>query len=262
MRQIFLDTETTGLDALNGDRLVEIGLIEMVDRRLTGETRHWYLNPERASHPDALRVHGLTEQFLADKPKFAAVADELLEWVAGAELVIHNASFDLGFLDAELTRLGHPSIRKAAGGVRDTLLMAREMFPGKANSLDALCRRLEVDNSSRTLHGALLDAGLLAEVYIRLTRGQDSLVIDSGDAEDAGHAHGGSHRSDAVQPAGDGGKRGGTRSPRGLVEGSGQGQWRQNGVAPVHGIMRGLPDHRFVWPQGREHQVSGRLAQR
>jgi DNA polymerase III subunit epsilon len=186
MRQIFLDTETTGLDALNGDRLVEIGLIEMVDRRLTGETRHWYLNPERASHPDALRVHGLTEQFLADKPKFAAVADELLEWVAGAELVIHNASFDLGFLDAELVRLGYPSIRKAAGGVRDTLLMAREMFPGKANSLDALCRRLEVDNSSRTLHGALLDAGLLAEVYIRLTRGQDSLVIDSGDSEAPG----------------------------------------------------------------------------
>ncbi|MBT9488824.1 MAG: DNA polymerase III subunit epsilon [Rubrivivax sp.] len=186
MRQIFLDTETTGLDALNGDRLVEIGLIEMVDRRLTGETRHWYLNPERASHPDALRVHGLTEQFLADKPKFAAVADELLEWVAGAELVIHNASFDLGFLDAELARLGHLSIRKAAGGVRDTLLMAREMFPGKSNSLDALCRRLEVDNSSRTLHGALLDAGLLAEVYIRLTRGQDSLVIDSGDAETPG----------------------------------------------------------------------------
>ena len=186
MRQIFLDTETTGLDALNGDRLVEIGLIEMVDRRLTGETRHWYLNPERASHPDALRVHGLTEQFLADKPKFAAVADELLAWVAGAELVIHNASFDLGFLDAELARLGQPSIRQAAGGVRDTLLMAREMFPGKANSLDALCRRLEVDNSSRTLHGALLDAGLLAEVYIRLTRGQDSLVIDSGDAETPG----------------------------------------------------------------------------
>ena len=186
MRQIFLDTETTGLDALNGDRLVEIGLIEMVDRRLTGETRHWYLNPERASHPDALRVHGLTEQFLADKPKFAEVADELLDWVAGAELVIHNASFDLGFLDAELARLGQPSIRQAAGGVRDTLLMAREMFPGKANSLDALCRRLEVDNSSRTLHGALLDAGLLAEVYIRLTRGQDSLVIDSGDGDSPG----------------------------------------------------------------------------
>lgn len=183
MRQIFLDTETTGLDALNGDRLVEIGLIEMVDRRLTGETRHWYLNPERASHPDALRVHGLTEQFLADKPRFAEVADELLNWVGGAELVIHNATFDLGFLDAELARLGHPPIRQAAAGVCDTLLMAREMFPGKANSLDALCRRLEVDNSSRTLHGALLDAGLLAEVYIRLTRGQDSLVIESGDAE-------------------------------------------------------------------------------
>jgi DNA polymerase-3 subunit epsilon len=188
MRQIFLDTETTGLDAQNGDRLVEIGLIEMVDRRLTGETRHWYLNPGRSSHPDALRVHGLTDAFLADKPSFAAVADELLAFVADAELVIHNAAFDLGFLDAELARLGHPPVRQAAGGVRDTLLMAREMFPGKSNSLDALCKRLEVDNSSRTLHGALLDAGLLAEVYIRLTRGQDSLVIDSGEGDGGRHA--------------------------------------------------------------------------
>lgn len=187
MRQIFLDTETTGLSADNGDRLVEIGLIEMVDRRLTGATRHWYLNPERASHPDALRVHGLTEQFLADKPKFAEIADELLAFVAEAELVIHNASFDLGFLDAELARLGQPPLRQAADGVRDTLLMAREMFPGKSNSLDALCKRLEVDNSSRTLHGALLDAGLLAEVYIRLTRGQDSLVIDGSEGEGGTH---------------------------------------------------------------------------
>jgi DNA polymerase-3 subunit epsilon len=183
MRQIFLDTETTGLSADNGDRLVEIGLIEMVDRRLTGETRHWYLNPERSSHPDALRVHGLTDQFLSDKPLFAAVADDLIGFVSGAELVIHNASFDLGFLDAELARLDRPPLKQVAEGVRDTLLMAREMFPGKSNSLDALCKRLEVDNSSRTLHGALLDAGLLAEVYIRLTRGQDSLVIDGSEGE-------------------------------------------------------------------------------
>lgn len=185
MRQIFLDTETTGLSADNGDRLVEIGLIEMDGRRLTGNNRHWYLNPGRSSHPDALRVHGLTDEFLADKPKFAEVADELLAFVADAELVIHNASFDLGFLDAELARLGKGPLLQAAQGVCDTLLMAREMFPGKSNSLDALCRRLEVDNSSRTLHGALLDAGLLAEVYIRLTRGQDSLVID-GSEPDAG----------------------------------------------------------------------------
>ena len=177
MRQIFLDTETTGLSADNGDRLVEIGLIEMVDRRLTGETRHWYLNPERSSHPDALRVHGLTDQFLADKPRFAEVADELLDYLQGAEVVIHNAAFDVGFLNAELKRLGRPPFHTVAAKVTDTLLMAREMFPGKANSLDALCRRLEVDNTHRTLHGALLDAGLLAEVYIRLTRGQDSLVI-------------------------------------------------------------------------------------
>jgi len=187
MRQIFLDTETTGLDAHNGDRVIEIGLVEMVDRRLTGDNRHWYLNPERSSHPDALRIHGLTEQFLADKPRFAEVVDDLIAYVADAEIIIHNAGFDLGFLDAELARVGRPALRQATAGVRDTLLMAREMFPGKANSLDALCKRLEVDNSSRSLHGALLDAGLLAEVYIRLTRGQDSLVIDSGEGEGGHH---------------------------------------------------------------------------
>lgn len=186
MRQIFLDTETTGLSADNGDRLVEIGLIEMVDRRLTGEHRHWYLNPERSSHPDALRVHGLTDEFLSDKPRFAEIAQELLDFVAGAELVIHNASFDLGFLDAELARLDLPPLVQACAGVCDSLLLAREAFPGKHNSLDALCKRLEVDNSSRTLHGALLDAGLLAQVYIRLTRGQDSLVIEIGDDRQPG----------------------------------------------------------------------------
>ncbi len=181
MRQIFLDTETTGLSADNGDRVVEIGLIEMVNRRLTGQRRHWYLNPERPSHPDAVRVHGLTDEFLADKPRFAEVADEFASFVEGAEIVIHNAAFDVGFLDAELQRLGRAPLARLAAGVVDTLAMAREMFPGKSNSLDALCKRLEVDNSARSVHGALLDAGLLAEVYIRLTRGQDSLVIDVGD---------------------------------------------------------------------------------
>ena len=180
MRQIFVDTETTGLDAQAGDRIVEFGCIEMVNRRLTGRTLHRYLNPGRSSHPDALRVHGLTDEFLADKPRFEQVVDELLEFVKGAELIIHNAGFDVGFFDAELTRAGRPPLGRVAS-ITDSLVMARDMFPGKANSLDALCRRLEVDNSNRTLHGALLDAGLLAEVYIRMTRGQDSLVIDSSD---------------------------------------------------------------------------------
>jgi len=186
MRQVFLDTETTGLSADNGDRVIEIGLIEMVDRRLTGNDRHWYLNPERSSHPDAVRVHGITDEFLADKPKFAQIADEFVEYLRGAEIVIHNAAFDVGFLDAELQRLDLGRTVDVVAGVLDTLAMAREMYPGKANSLDALCKRLEVDNSSRTVHGALLDAGLLAEVYIRLTRGQDSLVIDAVDDGAAG----------------------------------------------------------------------------
>ena len=181
MRQIFLDTETTGLSPESGDRIVEIGCIEMVNRRLTGETRHVYLNPERKGSEEATRIHGLTDDFLADKPKFAEVADDLLGFLAGAEVIIHNAAFDVGFLNAELKRLKRQPFHTVATQVTDTLLMAREMFPGKANSLDALCRRLEVDNSQRTLHGALLDAGLLAEVYIRLTRGQDSLVIHADD---------------------------------------------------------------------------------
>ena len=177
MRQIFLDTETTGLSPEAGDRIVEIGCIEMVNRRLTGETRHVYLNPERKGSEEATKIHGLTDAFLADKPKFAEVADDLLGFLAGAEVIIHNAAFDVGFLNGELKRLRRTPFHTVAGKVTDTLLMAREMFPGKANSLDALCRRLEVDNTHRTLHGALLDAGLLAEVYIRLTRGQDCLVI-------------------------------------------------------------------------------------
>jgi DNA polymerase III subunit epsilon len=185
MRQIFLDTETTGLNAEGGDRIVEIGCVEMVGRKLSGDNRHYYLNPQRPSHPDALKVHGLSEEFLADKPLFETVADELAAYLAGAELVIHNAPFDIGFLDKEFERCGRPGVAAQAAMVTDSLLMAREMFPGKSNSLDALCKRLEVDNSSRTLHGALLDAGLLAEVYICMTRGQGSLVIDEAETRDA-----------------------------------------------------------------------------
>lgn len=180
-RQVILDTETTGLSAAEGDRVIEIGCVEMLNRRFTGRTLHLYLNPERSSHPDALKVHGLTDAFLADKPKFAAIADELLGFLAGAELIIHNASFDLGFLDAELARLGRPALRQQVDGVIDSLKLARETWPGKAASLDALCKRLEVDNSRRTRHGALLDAELLAEVFLRMTRGQDALVIDAPD---------------------------------------------------------------------------------
>ncbi|HMW21953.1 MAG TPA: DNA polymerase III subunit epsilon [Burkholderiaceae bacterium] len=178
MRQIFLDTETTGLSPETGDRVVEIGCVEMVNRRLTGRNLHVYLNPERPNSEEAVRVHGLTDEFLADKPVFATVAAEFVAYLQGAEVVIHNAAFDVGFLDAELRRVKQPGVATLAQGIVDTLAMAREAYPGKANSLDALCRRLEVDNSKRTLHGALLDAELLAEVYIRLTRGQHSLVID------------------------------------------------------------------------------------
>ena len=185
-RQIFLDTETTGLSADAGDRIVEIGCIEMVNRRLSGRTLHLYLNPQRSSHPDALKVHGLTDEFLAAKPLFGDVVEELLAFLAEAEVVIHNAPFDVGFLDAELRRCGRPALRQQVAAITDSLVLAREQFPGKANSLDALCRRLEVDNSHRRFHGALLDAGLLAEVYIRMTRGQDALVIDAPDTPGGG----------------------------------------------------------------------------
>ncbi len=181
MRLVFLDTETTGLSPQSGDRIIEIGCIELVDRRLTGRNLHLYINPQRPSHPDALRVHGLTEAFLSDKPLFEGVVGDLLEFVAGAEVVIHNASFDISFLDHELGRLKRPKFALGVDKITDSLTMARELFPGKANSLDALCKRLEVDNSNRSLHGALLDAGLLAEVYIRMTRGQKALVVEVDD---------------------------------------------------------------------------------
>lgn len=175
-RQIVLDTETTGLSAEQGDRIVELGCVEMVQRRLTGNDLHLYLNPERSSHEDALKVHGITDEFLRDKPKFAECAQQILDYLQGAELIIHNASFDMGFLDMEFSRLGLPRLTDRVAGVIDTLPMAREIFPGKRNSLDALCERLGVDNSGRTLHGALLDAQLLADVYIHMTRGQESLL--------------------------------------------------------------------------------------
>ena len=168
-RLVFLDTETTGLSHESGDRIIEIGCVEMVNRRLTGRNKHFYVNPQRTNSNDALKVHGLSDEFLADKPLFGAVADELIEFLAGAEVIAHNAPFDVGFLEAELQRLDKPTFVSCVGSVTDSLALAREMYPGKANSLDALCRRLEVDNTNRTLHGALLDAGLLAEVYIRMS---------------------------------------------------------------------------------------------
>ncbi|HEV7577896.1 MAG TPA: DNA polymerase III subunit epsilon [Caldimonas sp.] len=182
MRQIFLDTETTGLSPESGDRIIEIGCVEIVNRRLTGRKIHFYVNPERRNSVDAYKVHGLSDEFLADKPLFAHVVDELIEFVRDAEIIIHNAAFDVGFLDAELRRIGRPHFLEHGVRVTDSLSMARDSFPGKSNSLDALCKRFEVNNAGRDLHGALLDAGLLAEVYIRMTRGQDSLVIDAHDA--------------------------------------------------------------------------------
>ncbi len=186
MRQIVLDTETTGLSAASGDRIIEIGCVELVNRKLTGKNLHYYLNPERDSHEDALKVHGISNEFLRDKPKFGEVADDLLSYLAGAELIIHNAQFDVGFLDKELELLGRSRLSSHVHSVTDTLAMAKEMFPGKRNSLDALCSRLGVDNSGRTLHGALLDAELLADVYINLTRGQDALLIDVVETEGVG----------------------------------------------------------------------------
>lgn len=187
MRQLVLDTETTGLNARTGDRIIEIGCVELINRRLTGNNLHFYVNPGRDSDPGALAVHGLTTEFLSDKPKFAEIAAELREFLADAELIIHNAPFDIGFLDVEFGLLGMPRVTECCGGVIDTLVQAKQMFPGKRNSLDALCDRFDVSNAHRTLHGALLDSELLAEVYLAMTRGQESLVIDMlGDVPAAG----------------------------------------------------------------------------
>lgn len=181
MRQIVLDTETTGLDPRQGHRIIEIACIEMVNRRLTGHHLHQYINPEREIDAGAQAVHGITLEFLADKPKFASIVDDFLNFISGAELIIHNAAFDIGFLNAELDRLGRVPVETMCSGVTDTLKMAKEMHPGKRNSLDALCDRYEIDNSHRTLHGALLDTELLAEVYLAMTRGQNMLMIEPDD---------------------------------------------------------------------------------
>jgi len=183
MRQIFLDTETTGLDPRQGHRIIEVACVEMVNRRLTGRHLHKYTNPEREIDEGAQAVHGITLEFLADKPKFADIVDEFLEFINGAELIIHNAPFDIGFLNAELRRLDRVPVETICSGVTDTLKMAKELHPGKRNSLDALCERYEIDNSTRTLHGALLDTELLADVFLAMTRGQNSLMIEPDDAE-------------------------------------------------------------------------------
>ena len=188
MRQIVLDTETTGLSAENGDRIIEIGCVELLGRKLTGNNKHFYLNPERDSHEDALKVHGISNDFLKDKPKFSAVAEELLEYLRDAEVIIHNAPFDVSFLDKELELIGKQPIKNCVAKLTDSLMMAKELFPGKRNSLNALCERLEVDNSGRTLHGALLDAELLADVYINLTRGQNSLMMEVGNTSSGGES--------------------------------------------------------------------------
>jgi DNA polymerase-3 subunit epsilon len=180
MRQIVLDTETTGLEWRKGNRVVEIGCVELVERRLTGRTWHRYIRPDRDFEPGAAEVTGLTLEFLADKPPFEEIVDEFLAFVDGAELVIHNAAFDIGFLDAELSRLGaHYGRMRDRVSVEDSLELARQRYPGQRNSLDALCKRLGVDNSHRQLHGALLDAQLLAEVYLALTAGQGEIGFGS-----------------------------------------------------------------------------------
>ena len=178
MRQIILDTETTGLDPLLGHRVIELAAVEIVNRRLTGNHFHRYVNPGRDSDEAALQVHGLTSEFLSDKPRFSEIVHDFLDFIRGAELIIHNAAFDLAFLDHELSVLALEPVCECCHSIVDTLRMAKDVHPGKRNGLDALCDRYAVDNSARTVHGALLDAQLLAEVYLAMTRGQDSLMIE------------------------------------------------------------------------------------
>jgi DNA polymerase III subunit epsilon len=183
MRQIFLDTETTGLYPAHGHRIIEVAAVEMINRRPTKNHFHVYLNPQREIDPAAQEVHGITLEFLQDKPLFEAVAQDLINFVNNAELIIHNAPFDVGFLNAELGRIGLQPIETVCGKITDTLKMAKDSRPGQRNNLDALCRHFGINNSMRTLHGALLDAELLAEVYMAMTRGQDSLMMDLGQTQ-------------------------------------------------------------------------------
>lgn len=187
MRQIFLDTETTGLEPKLGHRVVEVAAVEMNHRQLTGRHFHYYLNPGRESDPGALQVHGLTSHFLKDKHKFHEIADEFMAFIDGAELIIHNAPFDVAFLDLELGLAKLKALENYCAIITDTLKIAKDLHPGKRNNLDALCDRYQIDNAKRTLHGALLDSELLADVYLAMTRGQESLLIDNEDAlTDAG----------------------------------------------------------------------------
>lgn len=188
MKQIFLDTETTGLYPDQGHRIIEVAAIETINRRQTGNHFHQYINPEREIDAGAQEVHGITLEFLQDKPLFEGIADDFIEFVKDSELIIHNAPFDVGFLNSELGRLGLKPVQEVCGKITDTLKMAKDARPGQRNNLDALCRYFEIDNSRRTLHGALLDAELLAEVYMALTRGQDSLMIDLEHEEVIQHA--------------------------------------------------------------------------
>ncbi|MBQ0834476.1 DNA polymerase III subunit epsilon [Marinobacter sp.] len=198
MRQIVLDTETTGIDPAEGHRIIEIGCVEMVERQLTGRNYHVYINPEREVEAEAITIHGITNEFLVDKPKFAAVADEFFEFIKGAELVIHNAAFDIGFMDTEFARV--KPVRKTADhcAVVDSLALARAKHPGQKNNLNALCKRYGVDNSNRELHGALLDAEILAEVYLLLTGGQTALSLDAG--SENGGSSGGIRRLSSARP--------------------------------------------------------------
>ena len=187
MRQVILDTETTGMNLSGGPhylghRIIEIGCVEVINRRLTGRHFHVYIKPDRIVDEEAIRVHGITDAFLMDKPPFGAIADEFIEFIRGAELVIHNAPFDVGFMDYEFDKLGLGLKTREMCGAADTLVMARRLFPGKRNSLDALCSRYGIDNSHRTLHGALLDAEILADVYLMMTGGQTRLDLSAGEA--------------------------------------------------------------------------------
>lgn len=201
MRQIVLDTETTGLEVSQGHRIIEIGCIELVNRRVTGNHWHHYVNPDREIDSGAFEVHGISNEFLQDKPRFAELAEDFISYVAGAELVIHNAPFDVGFLDYELALLEQPvAPLQESCTILDTLLLARQKHPGQKNNLDALCKRYDIDNSHRSLHGALLDARILADVFLAMTGGQTSLGLDAEQAASASHQQVEVRRIDSGQP--------------------------------------------------------------
>lgn len=202
MRQIVLDTETTGLEVSEGHRIIEVGCVELINRRLTQNRFHFYLNPDREIDQGAVEVHGLTNQFLADKPRFAEIAPDLLNYLQDAELIIHNAPFDVGFLDAELARVNSrwAGLAKSCP-ITDTLQMARKLHPGQKNNLDALCKRYTVDNSQRELHGALLDAEILAEVYLAMTGGQAALVLGGQESTGTSEVTSGKYQIPANRPA-------------------------------------------------------------